>query len=188
VFKPVKFKKSIRLSPSAYRGGSSYFVTVCCHERRRIFASSEYCHWLIDIFRGESAARDFAIHAYCVMPDHFHFLAEGTSSASDLLGFVTSFKIKTSRLYRRGTSQLLWQKRYFDHVLRTGESPESVAWYIWANPVRAGLSSVLGKYPFAGSFTGLMERLVAQPDLWTPPWKPSKATASEGGRYKIGPR
>jgi putative transposase len=181
---PIKFKKAIRLSRFAYQGTNRYFVTACCHERKRVFASPARCQWLIDLFRAESAARDFTVHSYCVMPDHFHFLVEGISLTSDLLGFVKGSKIKSSRLYARDASEMLWQTRYFDHILRPGESPESVAWYIWMNPVRAGLSSRLGEYPFAGSFTGLMERLVSRrPALWTPPWKPAKATASEGGRY-----
>jgi hypothetical protein len=117
------------------------------------------------------------------MPNHFNFLLEGTSQESDLLGFMKSFKIKSSRAYALETSQALWQKKYFDHILRSRESPESVAWYIWMNPVRAGLSAKAGEYPFAGSFTGLMDRLVSHPESWTPPWKPQKPSASEGGRY-----
>jgi hypothetical protein len=117
------------------------------------------------------------------MPDHFHFLVEGISSTSDLLGFVKSFKIKSTRLYEWETSQVLWQKLYFDHILRSAESAESVAWYIWTNPVRAGLSLSVGEYPFAGSFTGLIERSVSQPDSWAPPCRSARATASEGRRY-----
>jgi putative transposase len=181
---PVHFQKRIRLQKSEYQGQRFYFVTICCHERNKIFANAERCHWLLDIFRAESSARDFAIHAYCVMPDHFHFLAEGTIQTSDLVGFIKSFRIKTSRLYALKTSQVLWQKKYFDHILRRAAAPESVAWYIWTNPVRSGLSSALGVYPFAGSFTGLMDRLVPQTKVWSPPWKPAKTSASEGGRYK----
>ena len=176
--------KNIRLPKHAYLGQRFYFVTICCNERNKIFANARLCKWLQDLLRAESSRRDFTVHAYCLMPDHLHFLAEGCSQTSDLLGFVKSFKIKSSRMYARNIPQILWQKKYFDHILRTGESPESVAWYIWMNPVRAGLSSSLGEYPFAGSFTGLMERLVShRPGLWTPPWKHTKAPASEGGRY-----
>jgi REP element-mobilizing transposase RayT len=34
----------------------------------------------------------FAVHAYCVMPDHFHALVEGLAPDSDLLLFVRNFK------------------------------------------------------------------------------------------------
>jgi len=177
--------KNIRLPKLGYLGHRFYFVTMCCHELNKTFGNPRICEWLRDLLRAETSYRDFAIHAYCLMPDHLHFLAEGRSQTSDLLDFVKSFKIKTSRIHARKTSQPLWQKKYFDHILRTGESPESVAWYIWMNPVRGGMSSALGEYPFSGSFTGLMERLASSsPELWTPPWKPAKAPASEGGRYR----
>jgi REP element-mobilizing transposase RayT len=106
------------------------------------------------------------------MPDHFHFLAEGLDPASNLLSMVLSFKMKTSRAYRQQTSRVLWQKKFFDHVLRSNDSPESVAWYIWLNPVRKGLSATPDQYPFSGSFTSLIPRLHQPSPAWTPPWKP----------------
>jgi putative transposase len=175
--------KNIRLPKSAYVGRQFYFVTICCHQRQQIFSDPTKCQWLFGLLRTESCTRFFAVHSYCVMPDHFHFLVEGMSPTSDLLGFVKSLKLKSSRLYTARTSQILWQKKYFDHILRPLESPESVAWYIWMNPVRKGLSSATGEYLFAGSFTGLVDWLVPRCDPWTPPWKPKKAPASEGGRY-----
>jgi putative transposase len=180
----VHFQKPIRVPQSNYQGQQFYFVTICCHDRERVFANSRVCEWLLQIFRTESAGRDFAVHAYCLMPDHFHFLVEVTKPASDLFKFVKSFKIKSSRVYAEKTSQPLWQKKYFDHIVRRNESPEGIAWYIWMNPVRAGLSRRTGQYAFAGSFTGLMDRMVSPPDSWTPPWKTTKSSASEGGRYK----
>lgn len=147
-----------------------------------MFADLKRCAWLLEKFRTESVARSFAIHAYCIMPDHFHFLAEGQETSGDLLGFVKSFKIKTSRRYQAQTSQILWQKKFFDHILGCHESFEAVAFYIWLNPVRKGLSTVVGEYPFAGSFTEFSQRMASMPASWIPPWK-ANAPASEGGRY-----
>jgi len=117
----VQFHKNIRLPESDYRGQQFHFITICCHERRRTFLDPARCKWLLDILRTEAPTRNFAVHAYCVMPDHFHFLAEGTSVSSDLLRFMKSFKIKSSRLYQRQTQQILWQKKFFDHILRPRE-------------------------------------------------------------------
>jgi putative transposase len=161
--------KKIRLGPSNYAGQQFYFITMCCFDRRKIFQDPQRCLWLLDVFRRESAARDFAIPAYCVMPDHFHFLAGGLRSSSDLLHFMKSFKLKTSRAYQRQTSRVLWQKKFFDHILRPDESPESVAWYIWLNPVRKGLSAEAGLYPFAGSFTSLWQCRNPDSGKWSPP-------------------
>ncbi|HKW62101.1 MAG TPA: transposase [Candidatus Acidoferrum sp.] len=177
--------KNIRLRQFNYVGQQCYFLTLCCFDRRPVFADPKQCAWLLEEFRAESAGRSFAIHAYCIMPGHFHFLTEGQEPSSDLLAFVKSFKIKTSRLYQAETSQTLWQKKFFDHILRTHESIELVAWYIWLNPVRKGLSTVVGEYPFAGSFTETSKRITSMPSAWIPPWK-SNAPASEGGRYNPG--
>lgn len=174
--------KNIRLRGVNYVGQQCYFLTLCCFGRRPVFADPRRCARLLEIFRAESAMRSFAIHAYCVMPDHFHFLAEAQEPSSDLMGFVKTLKIKTSRRYQRETSRTLWQKKFFDHILRPHESPESVAWYIWLNPVRKGLSRTIGEYPFAGSFTEMSKRMDSTAAAWIPPWK-AKAPASEGGRY-----
>ena len=67
----------------------------------------------------------------------------------DLMRF---FKQLSGHAYKRSTGQPLWQISYYDRVLRREEDMEDVARYIWANPVRAGLVSDAGSYPFAGPF------------------------------------
>jgi putative transposase len=163
--------KNIRLAASSYVGQQHYFVTICCFNRRRIFASRGRCSWLLELFRSECADRQFAVHAYCLMPDHFHFLAEGLGATDDLLNLIKSFKLKTSRTYARQTGQILWQRKFFDHILRSNESVESVARYIWMNPVRKGLSAAAQAYPFSGSFTSSIKRANPPVDAWLPPWR-----------------
>ena len=48
----------------------------------------------------------------------------------------------------------LWDKGYYDRVLRDSEATEAVAPYILANPVRAGLVKSIEDYPFLGSSIG----------------------------------
>ena len=85
------------------------------------------------------------------MPDHLHLLVEG-SEASDLPVFVKDFKQRTGFQYRRARGQSLWQKSYYDHILRTEEDVHGVARYIVGNPVRAGLVAAAKDYPYCGSF------------------------------------
>jgi REP element-mobilizing transposase RayT len=87
------------------------------------------------------------------MLDHIHLLAPGLKPSSDFLNFVKAFKIKTSREFANETNEQLWQKNFYDHILRPNESAESVAWYIWLNPMRARLATSPTEFPFAGSFT-----------------------------------
>ncbi|HEY2547149.1 MAG TPA: transposase [Candidatus Acidoferrum sp.] len=161
--------KNIRLSPSNYQGKASYFVTLCCHDRQVTFSNPANCVHLLEILRATSASRSFAIHAYCIMPDHVHLLAEGLEPHSDLLNFLKTLKLKSSRAFSSHLNHPLWQKKYYDHILRPNESPDSVAWYIWLNPVRAGLATHPAEFPFAGSFTTTIPKTPLRPEPWTHP-------------------
>ena len=177
------FHKNIRLVPVNYIGQRAYFVTLCCHERSIQFREPENSEWFLAHLRDVTAASFFAVIAYCVMPDHVHLLVMGLSPRSDFLGFMKALKIKTSReLVKRGGG-ILWQKKYFDHILRPKESMDAAAWYIWANPVRGGLAAEVGIYPFAGSFTGSMPMDRKGKEIWVPPYgserrPPRKAAAT----------
>jgi putative transposase len=163
--------KDIRLPAAAYVGSKAYFVTLCAAGRHSVFTAERICECLLHLLREESAARGFAIPAYCLMPDHLHFLAEGLYPSSNLLSFVKSFRIKSSRIYAGLTSEVLWQKKFYDHILRTSVSLESVAWYIWMNPVRASLATQVGEFPFAGSFTETNPFREPPTEIWKPAGK-----------------
>lgn len=164
-------RKNIRLAPSNYVGYQRYFVTLCSFRRQPVFSDSKYCLALLALLGAECASHHFSLPAYCLMPDHLHFLAEGLDQASDLLHLVKGFKIKTSRRCAAHVPRILWQRGFYEHILRSGENLESVAWYIWLNPVRKQIVSTAQDYPFSGSFTGMkMPANWAAPD-WRPPWK-----------------
>jgi len=63
---------------------------------------------------------------------------------------MQSIKGYTSRVINthRGTSGTLWQSEYHDRILRTPAEIEQKLEYVALNPVRAGLVSKPGKYPF----------------------------------------
>ena len=164
-------RKSTRLAPQNYVGRQFHFLTLCCFERSKPFLHPACCETTLNVLRAECAQRNFAAHAYCLMPDHFHLLCEGLSPTSDFLRLVMSFRIKTSRRFAQDPGGVLWQRGYYDHILRARRQAEPVAWYIWLNPVRKGLVSTPQHYPFAGSFTNWkMPSTWSDPD-WCPPWK-----------------
>ena len=111
------------------------------------------------------------------MPDHVHLLVQGMEPASDLLRFVKSLKQKSAYQFEKKTGNRLWEKKFYDHILRPGESADGVAWYIWMNPVRQGLCARSEEYPFLGSFTGLGPAKTLSSDVWLPPWKKPKMPA-----------
>jgi REP element-mobilizing transposase RayT len=115
-------RKNIRLAPQNYLGYQRYFVTLCSFHRQTSFSDSAYCRHLLDLLWTECDSRNFSVPAYCLMPDHLHFLAEGLDPDSDLLHLVKSFKIKTSREFAAHEPRTLWQKGFYEHILRSDEN------------------------------------------------------------------
>lgn len=147
---------------------------MCCAARRPVFAIPQNAEWIIDEARREAAVRRIAIYAYCVMPDHLHMLVRGTESTSDLLLFVKVFKKKTAFEFENRFGEALWQKKYYDHLVRPKDSVEGVARYIWMNPVRAGICARPQDYPFLGSMVEDWKEIAAEAVAWVPSWKAAK--------------
>ncbi len=142
-------RKRNRLDRDVYRGPGAFSVTVSTWNRERAFtdaAEVQRC-WIML----EDAARDtaFRLLAYCFMPDHVHLLVEG-SEGSDLARLMKRFKQASSFDYKRRMGQPLWQRSYYDHVLRGPDELRPAIEYMLSNPVQAGLVEDAHDYPFAG--------------------------------------
>jgi putative transposase len=164
-------RKNIRLAPLNYLGYGTYFVTICTHDRIPHFADTSLGHVTLGHLISLSGRHSFLLHAFCLMPDHLHLLAEGSSPQSNLLRFITAFKQRTAFAHKNRADDPLWQTKFYDHILRAPDQLESVACYIWANPVRKGLSGDAALYPLSGSQTLDWKELCENSNLWLPPWK-----------------
>jgi putative transposase len=151
----------------SYVGHQRYFLTLCTFERRRHFTSHDVVLAVRSQFVRPDAERAFAVLAYCFMPDHLHLLVEGASPTADLVVFVSTFKQCAAYAVRDWIRGRLWQRGYFDRILRAGDDAVDVARYIVANPVRAGLVQSPADYPFLGSDILSIDQLVG-----TVQWKP----------------
>ena len=167
-------RKKIRLPASRYSGKQTYFVTLCCEDRRPVFTTESLGHWLVLELLKSAAQERFAIHAYCLMPDHIHLLVEGLKDSCDLIRFISFFKQQSGFTYQKKFGRQLWQSRYYDHVLRRAEAADAVAWYIWLNPVRKGLCSAPQDYSLSGSLTLDWRSRCSSAHTWLPPWKAPK--------------
>ncbi|GAC1631070.1 MAG: hypothetical protein NVS9B14_02400 [Candidatus Acidiferrum sp.] len=149
-----------------------YFLTLCFEGRKTFGQDRRIALWLIERLKKHAANSGFFVHAYCVMPDHMHALVCASSDNSNLMKFVEGYKQETGFVVEQRTGKHFWQFKYYDRILRNADSPESVAWYIWLNPVRKGLCQKPLEYPFLGSFTEVGARMLkgsAAPH-WRPPW------------------
>ena len=152
-----------RLRGASYVGLQRYFATICTRERSTTFANPPIALNAIAQLRTIAVEQRFAIYAYCLMPDHLHFVVFGTTDDADFRSFVTRFKQATGFDYRRLTGEFLWQPGFHERILRNDEATESVVRYVLENPIRAGLARELGEYPYAGSDLYTIGQLIA---LW----------------------
>jgi len=142
---------SPRLAGFSYRGPYRYFITIRTSGGRRVFTGDwPYAETTVILSRA-AADSGFDVLSYCFMPDHLHLLVEGNEEA-DLIKFVREFKHRTAYNYKKATGTGLWQRSFYDRILRGGEGTEAVARYIWNNPVRKGIAASAVEYPFIGSF------------------------------------
>jgi REP element-mobilizing transposase RayT len=97
------------------------------------------------------------------MPDHVHFFCRAELNArplSELMAFWKSYTSRKINALERPRSSpaatTLWQREFFDHVLRSNESYAEKWNYVRENPVRAGLVQSADDWPYAGEIETLM--------------------------------
>lgn len=85
------------------------------------------------------------------MSNHIHLLLSICEEYEKTLSaWVSTFKkyISVESKKRLGVVNL-WQKNYYDHVVRNEESMKTIADYILNKPVRKGIVNEWEKYPFS---------------------------------------
>ena len=91
---------------------------------------------------------DAKLLAWVLMPDHAHLLLE-LGHAEDISRVLQRVKALVSVALRPELQgEPLWQAGFHDHAVRNCESVRDTARYLIANPIRAGLVSDVGDYPF----------------------------------------
>jgi len=131
-------RKTARLEAHNYLGHNICFITIVCAERKPHLADPTEAQKLVAILLDSATRLRFKLHAYCVMPDHCHILAEGILLTSNLLELIRFVKQRSAFEFRKTHRRKLWEMSYYDRVLRQSESIETVAAYILQNPVSLG--------------------------------------------------
>lgn len=135
-----------------------------------MFAEDAVAALLLQTLREKCTKYSFNVYAYCFMPDHVHLECVGTSHESDLIAFVRDWKGVAQRELRRRGVHRVWQKGFYDHILRESEDANQIAWYIFNNPVRKGLVADSHGWPYSGSWMFDWKTMPAAANAWVPPW------------------
>lgn len=81
----------------------------------------------------------FKVYSYCLMPDHFHAIFGLAESGKTLGEACGAFKSLSTRVFWRWHGGKLWQRQFFDHVIRNETDLADTLQYIELNPARDGL-------------------------------------------------
>ena len=158
-----------------------YFVTLCTARKKRVLAN-EIVHRAVTEYGERGIERNVALGRYVIMPDHIHLFVRGgpefnlgiwvrglkrvvaaavTGGRGGLRGSkASSPAARDGGSYNIGgsynaSSNNIWQRGFFDHLLRNSESYAQKWNYVWENPVRAGLVGKAEDWRFAGEIVDI---------------------------------
>jgi len=167
-------RKRNRLPLEVYQGQRIYHITICTFQSKRLFIDDEIVNTHLAALKSCAEKYHFEVLAYCYMPDHVHLLlASRDNNESDedgnlkasatyhnvaetfrsplIIKVIRAYKQLTGFAYKRVFGQPLWQKSYYDHILRKEEDIIRNIRYLLENPVRKDLVKEFYKYPYSGS-------------------------------------
>ena len=141
--------------------GGTYFFTLVTHSRQPIPASRDGIAVLRSAFRKVKATRPFTIEAMVVLPDHLHCIWRIQEADTDYASRWREIKKAVSRQIAPGSDALgerrVWQRRYWEHLIRDEDDWRRHVAYIHYNPVKHGLVARAADWPWS-SFSRFVAR------------------------------
>jgi putative transposase len=128
------------------RSEQTYFVTSQTVERQPFFRHERWAILMQEVFqhyRGVS----YLLHAYVVMPDHFHLIISPQGSLERAMQNIKggfSFRAKRAFDWKHD----IWQPGFSDHGIRDAEDWDRHIAYIHHNPVKAKLCLISEDYRY----------------------------------------
>jgi REP element-mobilizing transposase RayT len=132
-----------------------FFLTICIRNRRPLLEDKEVHQIWLSFTSASTARLNVHVGRYVFMPDHIHVFVSCEDSKV-LSAWVKALKGTLSRHFRNAqVPGPFWQKGFFDHLLRSGESYQNKWDYVVQNPVRAGLVARSEDWLYAGEIENL---------------------------------
>jgi putative transposase len=143
-------RRSIRLKEYDYSRPGAYFVTICTHNREPILGNIVNGKMELNLYgkivstRWRSLRRRHKymdLDAFVVMPNHFHgiiVIRSGTKrdAVPDIVRGFKTFSARRINQERGTPGNPVWQRNYWEHVIRDQDSFRRIHDYISTNPLR----------------------------------------------------
>lgn len=157
----LKHRVRLRLRNYDYSQPGAYFVTLCVHHRTCLFGNidnsamrlSEVGNLVTESWLWLAKQYHYVtLDSFIVMPNHLHGIVvidsqEGGSRAAptrtkplgSLIGAFKSVSTKSINALRNTPGMVLWQRNYFEHVIRDEADAMRIREYIANNPTKWAL-------------------------------------------------
>jgi putative transposase len=156
--------------------GGTYFFTLVAHDRRPFLCDALARRHLGAAFRTIQESRPFEIPAIVVLPDHLHAIWTLPPGDDEYSTRWRRIKEEFTRNYLADGGQEapisesrkargergIWQRRYWEHVIRDERDFDRHFDYIHYNPVKHGYAGSPGAWPHS-SFQRWVKRGVYEP-------------------------
>ena len=166
----IHHRRSIRLKGYDYSSQGVYFITFCVQNRANLLGHIDNGELYLNdagnmIGRWYDEVPNKFPNVECgemvVMPNHFHCIWNFINQQDGITipKVVQWFKTMTTNEYIRGVKELgwqpfdkrLWQRNYYEHIIRNGQAYENIRNYILTNPERWKSDQLNGNdIPLAG--------------------------------------
>jgi putative transposase len=143
-------RRSLRLQGYDYSQAGAYFVTICTRNRIALFG--EVTNNDVRLNRTGMIVKEtwdalpahypnIALDSFVVMPNRIHgiiLLGDESGPQRGIPEIVRGFKTYSARRVNesRDKRDALWQRGYYEHVIRNEKSLDRIRGYITSNPAR----------------------------------------------------
>ncbi|MDC7711941.1 REP-associated tyrosine transposase [Vogesella indigofera] len=142
-----------------WRPGGTYFFTVTLLERHGNDLLVRHIDALRQAVREVKRVHPFTIHGWAVLPDHLHCVIELPEGEHDfalrwrLIKMVFSKKVPkgehVSASRAKRNERGLWQRRYWEHLIRDEADFTAHMDYVHINPLKHGLVTRVADWPYS---------------------------------------
>ena len=154
--KELSKRKLTRLKNFDYSLSGAYFITICTHRRENILSNivgegsplpqlTNYGEisdkWIKKI---PEKYNEVSLDNYVIMPNHIHILLsvlkDGRGNPSPtvnaVIGWLKYHTTKEINKFRGTGGEKIFQRSFYDHIVRNNEDYNEIYKYIYENPIR----------------------------------------------------
>ncbi len=136
--------------PRGNTGYSVYFITASTAQRLPLFRKEPMARLFVEVLFHYREHRNYLLHEFVLMPDHFHLLISPTLSLERSLQLIKGgFSCRAKK--ELGFAGEIWEKSFYDRRVREAEDYYNFKQYIRQNPVEQGLATAFTDYPYSSA-------------------------------------